>query len=87
MEENDALKRLLTGRLPIPCRDRFQPLRLGLYGIWEYEEQEFFFHDGRLILRGHNGSGKTKVLEVSSPFLFDGELTARRLDPFGNAIY
>ncbi len=85
MEDDDALERLIKGRLPIPCRDRFQPLRLGLYGIWEYDEQEFYFHDGRLILRGHNGSGKTKVLEVSSPFLFDGELTARRLDPFGNA--
>ncbi len=82
---DEALERLLSGRLPIPTRERFQPLRLGLIGIWEYEEQEFFFHDGRLILRGRNGSGKTKVLEVSSPFLLDGVLATRRLDPFGHA--
>jgi hypothetical protein len=82
---DEALDRLLSGQLPVPSRARFQPLRLGLIGIWEYDEQQFVFHDGRLILRGRNGSGKTKVLEVSSPFLFDGILQTRRLDPFGNA--
>lgn len=58
---------------------------MGLVGIWEYEEQVFFFYGGKLILRGLNGSGKTKALEVTSPLLLDGILNARRLDPFGNA--
>ncbi|MGH3265332.1 MAG: TIGR02680 family protein, partial [Trebonia sp.] len=40
------------------------------------------FADGRLALRGHNGSGKTKALEVLFPFLLDGSLSPRRLDPF-----
>ncbi|WP_018685528.1 TIGR02680 family protein [Actinokineospora enzanensis] len=80
-----ALAALLEGDLPKPNRRRFQPLRMGLIGIWQYDEQEFFFHDGRMVLRGRNGSGKTKVLEVTSPFLFDANLTARRLDPFGTA--
>ncbi|MGO1050872.1 TIGR02680 family protein [Crossiella sp. CA198] len=80
-----ALSALLAGEPPKPCRERFQPLRLGLLGIWQYDEQEFVFHDGRMVLRGRNGSGKTKVLEVTSPFLFDANLTARRLDPFGSA--
>ncbi len=40
------------------------------------------FADGRLALRGHNGSGKTKALEVLFPFVLDGGLDARRLDPF-----
>lgn len=70
--------------LPQPGRTRFQPLRMGLIDIWQYSEQEFRFHDGRLILKGRNGSGKTKVLEVTSPFLFDANLTAQRLDPFGS---
>ncbi|MGX4736284.1 TIGR02680 family protein [Kitasatospora griseola] len=82
---DEALNALLEGRLPIPSRKRFQPLRMGLIGIWEYDEQEFFFFDGRLILRGHNGSGKTKALEVTSPLLLDAILDARRLDPFGTA--
>ncbi|MGW9172956.1 TIGR02680 family protein [Streptomyces decoyicus] len=80
-----ALQQLLDGGLPIPERERFQPLRMGLLGIWEYDEQVFFFYGGKLILRGHNGSGKTKALEVTSPLLLDGILSARRMDPFGNA--
>ncbi|MFE9068637.1 TIGR02680 family protein [Streptomyces violaceusniger] len=80
-----ALQQLLDGGLPIPERQRFQPLRMGLLGIWEYDEQVFFFYGGKLILRGHNGSGKTKALEVTSPLLLDGILSARRMDPFGNA--
>ena len=40
------------------------------------------FAGGRLALRGHNGSGKTKALEVLFPFVLDGGLDARRLDPF-----
>ncbi|MBF8187834.1 TIGR02680 family protein [Nonomuraea sp. K274] len=58
---------------------------MGMIGIWQYEEQEFVFYDGKLILRGHNGSGKTKALEVTSPLLLDAVLNARRIDPFGNA--
>src|SRR5689334_13710943 len=77
-----ALSALLAGHPPRPGRSRFQPLRMGMIGIWQYDEQEFLFHRGRLVLRGRNGSGKTKVLEVTSPFLFDANLTARRLDPF-----
>ncbi|MEB8343408.1 TIGR02680 family protein [Streptomyces endophyticus] len=84
-EADSALQQLLDNELPIPERHRFQPLRMGLIGIWEYEEQVFYFYGGRLILRGHNGSGKTKALEVTSPLLLDGILHARRLDPFGNA--
>ncbi|MFD9551734.1 TIGR02680 family protein [Nocardia salmonicida] len=80
-----ALHRILSGQPPIPVQSRYQPLRMGMIGIWEYEEQEFVFYDGKLILRGRNGSGKTKALEVTSPLLFDAVLNARRIDPFGNA--
>jgi uncharacterized protein (TIGR02680 family) len=80
-----SLAGILAGDPPTPSRDRFQPLRLGLLGIWQYAEQQFSFHDGRLILHGRNGSGKTKVLEVTSPFLLDANLATRRLDPFGTA--
>ncbi|OXM60503.1 TIGR02680 family protein [Amycolatopsis vastitatis] len=82
---DQALSALLAGEPPQPARSRFQPLRMGLQGIWQYDDQEFVFHQGRLVLRGRNGSGKTKVLEVTSPFLLDANLTARRLDPFGSS--
>jgi uncharacterized protein (TIGR02680 family) len=69
--------------LPSPGRERFQPLRAGILNLWQYDDQEFRFADGRLILRGENGSGKSKALEVLLPFLFDADLSPHRLDPFG----
>lgn len=61
---------------------RFRPVRAGIINLWDYFDEEFVFADGRLALRGHNGSGKTKALEVLFPFVLDGSLDARRLDPF-----
>ncbi|GIH52890.1 Putative exonuclease SbcCD, C subunit [Microbispora rosea] len=65
-----------------PPSDRFQPSRAGVINVWDYVDEEFAFADGRLVLRGHNGSGKTKALEVLFPFILDGVADARRLDPF-----
>lgn len=61
---------------------RFKPTRAGVIGLWEYRDEEFVFADGRLVLRGHNGSGKTKALEVLFPLVLDGSIDPRRLDPF-----
>ena len=61
---------------------RFKPTRAGIINVWDYVDEEFDFGDGRLALRGHNGSGKTKALKVLFPFVLDGSLDARRLDPF-----
>ncbi|MGB3771877.1 MAG: TIGR02680 family protein, partial [Rhodococcus sp. (in: high G+C Gram-positive bacteria)] len=61
---------------------RFKPTRAGIVNLWDYRDQEFSFADGRLVLRGPNGSGKTKALEVLFPFVFDGRIEPRRLNPF-----
>lgn len=61
---------------------RFKPTRAGILNLWDYRREEFTFADGRLVLRGANGSGKTKALEVLFPFVLDGRLDPRRLDPF-----
>ena len=61
---------------------RFRPTRCGVMNLWDYRDEEFVFADGRLVLRGPNGSGKTKALEVLFPFLFDGRIEPRRLNPF-----
>lgn len=71
---------------PIPeaITSRWQPLRAGLQNIWQYDHTtRFVFHHGRLLLRGRNGAGKTKVIEVLLPFLLEGRLEPSRLDPFG----
>ncbi|MET7771113.1 TIGR02680 family protein [Nocardia sp. NPDC005366] len=61
---------------------RFIPTRAGIVNLWDYRDQEFCFADGRLVLRGPNGSGKTKALEVLFPFVLDGRIEPRRLNPF-----
>jgi uncharacterized protein (TIGR02680 family) len=55
--------------------------RAGVLNVWQYDRAEFGFAGGRLLLRGKNGAGKSKALEVLLPFLFDGD--TRRLDATG----
>src|SRR5690625_5516854 len=65
--------------LPEPQTTRWQPLRLGLVDLFYYDDEQFWFHDGRLLLRGNNGTGKSKVLALTLPFLLDGSIAARRV--------
>ncbi|MFD9488798.1 TIGR02680 family protein [Streptomyces sp. NPDC059991] len=71
-------------RLPTPRRFRWQPLRVGLVDLFHYDVEEFRFRDGRLLLRGNNGTGKSKVLALTLPFLLDGDLSPRRVEPDGD---
>jgi uncharacterized protein (TIGR02680 family) len=81
--EPGRIERRVEEPLPRPERERFQLLRAGILNLWHYDEQELRFHDGRLILRGENGTGKSKALELLLPFLLDADLSPQRLDPFG----
>ncbi|MDR0594580.1 MAG: TIGR02680 family protein [Bifidobacteriaceae bacterium] len=72
---------MTTAQLPAPTRERWTPLRLGLTELYYFEDEQFHFRDGRLLLRGNNGTGKSKVLALTLPFLFDGRLSASRLEP------
>ncbi|GAB2842893.1 TIGR02680 family protein [Streptomyces deserti] len=67
--------------LPQPAPGRWRPLRIGLVDLFYYDTEEFWFRDGRLLLRGNNGTGKSKVLALTLPFLLDGDLSARRVEP------
>lgn len=67
--------------LPTPSPGRFKPLRCGLVELFFYEAQEFLFTDGRLLLRGDNGTGKSKVLALTLPLLLDANLRPSRLEP------
>lgn len=70
--------------LPEPQRQRWQPLRLGLVELFHYDSEEFWFRDGHLLLRGNNGTGKSKVLSLTLPFLFDAQLRSSRIEPDGD---
>lgn len=70
--------------LPTPKRERWQPLRGGLMDLYYYEDQQFRYEDGRLLLRGNNGTGKSRVLALQLPFLLDGEINPARVEPDGD---
>ena len=71
--------------LPSPGLDRWQPLRCGLLNLYRYDYEEFHFEQGRLLLRGNNGTGKSRVLALQLPFLLDGEISPGRVEPDGDA--
>ena len=86
MNDRPALFTALSEKpaLPVPTRQRWQPLRLGLVELFRYDSEEFWFHDGHLLLRGNNGTGKSKVLSLTLPFLFDAQLKSSRIEPDGD---
>lgn len=70
--------------LPSAYTLRFQPIRSGLLNLFKYQDQEFWYEKGRLLIRGNNGSGKSRVLALQLPFLLDGEISSRRVEPDGD---
>lgn len=63
----------------------WQMNRIGFVNFWLYDEEEFHFIDGKLLLRGQNGSGKSITTQSFIPFILDGDRTPSRLDPFGSS--
>lgn len=63
---------------------RWQANKFGLINFWYYDEQEFSFVKGRMLLRGSNGSGKSVTMQSVAPLLLDGNMSPERLDPFGS---
>jgi len=70
--------------LPSPTSTRFQPLRSGLINLFKYENQQFWYEHGRLLVRGNNGTGKSRVLALQLPFLLDAEIHPSRVEPDGD---
>lgn len=58
--------------------------RAGLFNYWYYEDEVFDFADGKLLLRGNNGAGKSVTMQSFLPVLLDGSTRPERLDPFGS---
>lgn len=56
--------------------------KAGVLNYWYYEEEEFPFEKGHLLIRGGNGSGKSVTTQSFLPLLLDGNKSPQRLDPF-----
>ncbi|NMB12918.1 MAG: TIGR02680 family protein [Firmicutes bacterium] len=65
-------------------KSKWRMHRAGLVNFWYYDEEEFYFADGKLLLRGSNGSGKSVTMQSLIPLLLDGKKSPDRLDPFGS---
>ena len=61
----------------------WRPSRLILINYWLFDYEVFHFVQGRLLLRGANGSGKTTVLVTAITLVLDAEKRREQLDPFG----
>lgn len=71
----------LSQTVPVHHMGRWRLTRAGIMNIWYYYDQRFEMSGGRLILRGTNGSGKSRALEMLLPFVLDAD--RRRLDATG----
>ncbi len=65
--------------------ERWHMNRMGFVNFWLYDDEVFSFADGKLLLRGQNGSGKSITTQSFIPFILDGDRTPSRLDPFGSS--
>lgn len=66
------------------AENKWQMNRAGILNYWYYDEAEFEFVGGRLLLRGSNGSGKSVTMQSLITILLDGVKRADRLDSFGS---
>jgi uncharacterized protein (TIGR02680 family) len=61
--------------------DRWKLSRAGIVNVYQYADETLHFADGRLLLRGVNGSGKSTAMNMLLPFLLDAD--TRRIDAAG----
>ncbi len=83
-QANDAGPEDGVTRLPVAQLKRWQPTRGGLLNLYRYDSEEFRYEQGHLLLRGNNGTGKSRVLALQLPFLLDGDIASHRVEPDGD---
>jgi uncharacterized protein (TIGR02680 family) len=63
--------------------DRWRLCRFGAVNVWQYVDETIEVHDGKVVLFGVNGSGKTMLLEFVLPYLLDANGQPARLSTSG----
>ncbi|AEV85436.1 Methyl-accepting chemotaxis protein 3 [Actinoplanes sp. SE50/110] len=74
-----------TAGLPAPSRSRWQVLRAGVIGLWEFDVAEYWFADGRAQFVGQNQSGKSTMMALTTLLMLAGSLDRKYVDTFGES--
>lgn len=74
-----------TASLPKPARNRWQVLRAGVVGLWEFDVAEYWFADGRAQFVGQNQSGKSTLMALTTLLMLAGSLDRKYVDTFGDS--
>ena len=61
--------------------NRWKMNRIGFVNIWLYDEEDFQFEEGMLLLRGQNCYGKSITTQRFIPSILTGDRTPERRDP------
>lgn len=73
-----------SGALPDAASpSRWQQLRAGVVNMWEFEVAEFWSADGRLQLMGHNETGKSTLMTLTTLIMLSGSTAPHYIDTMG----
>lgn len=65
--------------------NRWQMNRIGFVNFWLYDNEIFDLENGKVLIRGTNGSGKSITTQSIVSFILDGNRSPERLDTFGSS--
>ena len=65
--------------------NRWQMNRIGFVNFWLYDNEVFDLENGKILIRGTNGSGKSITTQSIVSFILDGNRSPERLDTFGSS--
>lgn len=65
--------------------NRWQMNRIGFVNFWLYDNEIFDLENGKILIRGTNGSGKSITTQSIVSFILDGNRSPERLDTFGSS--
>ncbi len=75
-----------AGGLPSPARDdRWQPLRAGVVGLWEFDVAEYWYANGWVQLTGRNETGKSSLMALTTLIPWLADTSSSNIDTLGRS--
>lgn len=75
-----------AGGLPQPTRvDRWQPLRAGVIGLWEFDVAEYWYAQGWVQLTGRNEAGKSSLMALTTLIPWLADTSSSSIDTLGRS--